>query len=121
VTTDAKRPAAVATAILEDRTMPKPVKRANIPPLGVKAPYLVLWKLAATEPHLVSLGSQWILSINTPETIPFEPNPTLRSSVRVKTKTVHQIMVSGTSSEACQSANLGGSDKGIAHAQRTRL
>ena len=72
--------------------MPKPVKRANIPPLGVKAPYLVLWKFAATEPHLVSLGLQWILSINTPDTIALEPKPTLRSSVRVQTKTVHQII-----------------------------
>lgn len=55
---DAKRPAASGTAIMEDRTMPKLVKRAKYPPLGVNAPYLNLWKLAAAEPHLVSSSSQ---------------------------------------------------------------
>lgn len=46
--------------------------------------------------------------------MPLEPKPTLRSSVRVRTKTVHQIMVSGTSPDACQSASSGDSNEGIA-------
>lgn len=58
VTDDAKRPAVSGTAIMEDRTMPKLVKRAKNPHLGVDAPYLDLWKLAALEPHLVSSSSQ---------------------------------------------------------------
>ncbi|KAG9705940.1 hypothetical protein KCU69_g4090, partial [Aureobasidium melanogenum] len=99
-TTDAKRPAAVATAILEYRTMPKPVKRANTPPLGVKAPYLVLWKLAATEPQL----SQPLYASKQSTLFKFTSN-TPRPRLFAPQSQIESIFVEGNNSESDDSAS----------------